>query len=423
MQRIKYLFLGAPVPSTSEFMLPGVGGAGNLAVTGIAEGLIDVAPDADIVGFWGIRSFPHVKKLFVKYRDVHFKSSNLVVRLLPDFNLILFREVTRFIISFVYILLWGMRNRNSKRIILTYNYSVPSILAVAPAAWLTQSKVVPIAFDMGAPLTYFDDWRDKVVSLKDFVSNAVLKHVSGACVIVSAIQRQFFPQRTAMLLDGGLSHPILSRLFPLKRESIAKDQLTADVNFLLAGSLERYNGIFTALEAMKMIPDKRIKLYIAGRACADVEKEILAAVKHDSRIVYLGVLSLDRLFDCYKTMDVFLNIRLTKEVDTKFFFPSKFFEALAVGRLVLSTNVAHLKAEYGKYCYVMEGESSADLARSMMEVINMGQERRDNIGSKGREFVLKHHKWQAQMRRVDKYCHNLVSGIYRDKCGMVDVTE
>ena len=421
MQRIKYLFLGAPVPTTSEFMLPGVGGAGNLAVTGIAEGLVSIAQDADIVGFWGIRSFPHVKKLFVKGQFINFESSHMMVRLLPDCNLIFIREFTRFITSFFYILLWGLRNRKASRVILTYNYSVPPITAVVLAAWITRSKVVPIAFDMGTPLTHSGYLRDKLIAVKDIVSNTVLRRVAGACVIVSAIQRQFFPQRTAMLLDGGLSHPILSRLFPLKRKRISKNQLKADVNFLLAGSLERYNGIFTVLEAMKFISDKRIKLYIAGRAGADVEKEILAAVKHDSRIVYLGVLSLDRLFDCYKAMDVFLNVRLTKEVDTKFFFPSKFFEALAVGRLVLSTNVAHLKAEYGKYCYVMEGESSADLARSMMEAVNMGQERRDEIGLKGREFVLKHHMWQAQMRRVDKYCRNLVSGIYRDKCGMVDV--
>ena len=68
-------------------------------------------------------------------------------------------------------------------------------------------------------------------------------------------------------------------------------------------------------------------------------------------------------------------------------------------------------------------ESPADLARAIIDAVKLGRETRDKIGSKGREFVLNHHLWQDQMRRVDKYCRNLVSGLYSDKCGMVDVAE
>jgi len=421
VKSVKYLALIAPVPETREYLLPGVGGAGNLAHRGIAEGLYKIDPTCKVAGFWGMRSWPHANKLLILPRRIEYASS-LKVTILAEINLPFVREMSRFCASLIYILGWSARHLASQRVILIYNYSVPPLLAVVVSAILTRSRIVPIVFDVGA-----DSFPKKaslfglVLYLMESFNRRLMQMVAGAAVIVAPIQKKLFPQKTSLLIDGGVSPEIQCRLFDLNRDE--ESNRHPATKFLLAGSLCGYNGIDLALSAMSINRDERIRLIIAGGCDEEVNSKITAAMSKDDRIEYRGRLSLDELFLVYREIDVFLNLRMTKSYNMSYFFPSKFLEALTVGRYVVTTDVAHLKAVYGHLCHVLSNEDPQCLADALSMVADMSRAERDKMGSNGRRFMLEHHTWQQQMERYVEYCHRLIAGEYKTRSGMVEVTD
>ena len=416
MAMTEYLFLAAPVPETSEYLMPGVGGAGNLAVRGIAEGLYSVSKNLTVLGFLGVRSFPKAKIFYVGGKTVTFRSG-LNVRLLPFLNIPVVRNVWRNLVFASVILIWCLRHRNVSRVIVTYNYSFPPIWLVAILAKLTNSLVVPILFDVGSPLTSSGVMNDLMIKWREVISEKVLSRLSAGCVIVSKIQSVFMPKAHALLLDGGVSPEIKQRMFDLKR----KNEQSADgiVTFVLAGSISDYNGIDLLLKAMEINTNDKIRLMIAGGASASDVRKIKEAEDNDQRIRYLGRLSLDELFGLYEEMDVFLNLRITKAIDTSFYFPSKLIESLAVGRYVLSTNVAHMKKVYGEYCRILEVESPEALSIALDEVASIPRAVRDQLGAKARCYMLNEHSWERQMQRFHKYCELVCAGALTGRVGII----
>lgn len=419
MKKTKILLLAAPVPEQSKYMVSGVGGAWNLALHGIAEGMRAAAEgDVETKGFWGIRSWPRVRQLFVGKQLVHFPSG-LLVTLLPDFNMLGVRDISRFFVTFVTVLLWGIRHLASRKVVVTYNYASPPLWPVLLAAFIIRAKVVPIIFDIGDSLTPSQSMVSKARTILELILRTAVRHVSGACVITKQIQERFVPTKTALLVDGGVSPSILDRLFDLHRDAVTSDR--KEVVFLLAGSLFEYNGVYLAIEAMKLVKDSSVRLIVAGQGNEACEQAVKDAAMKDSRIEFVGQQTLDDLFALYKDADVFLNLRITEKIDTSCFFPSKFIEALVVGRYVISTNVAHLKDMYGDYCRVLYDERPQTLAQAMIEATHISREYRDKIGAKARQFMLNSHTWNHQMARVYHYCNNLVAGDYDGCKGMVEV--
>ena len=242
------------------------------------------------------------------------------------------------------------------------------------------------------------------------------RKIQGACVITKHIHEAYLSDRHAMLLDGGLGPEILRRLFPLERSKT--EFCRKETMFVLAGRLVHYNGIDLAIEAMKRNKNPDIRLVVAGNAASTSAMDEMAK---DNRIDYRGMLNLDELFALYREADVIMNIRLTKEMDTRNWFPSKFIEALATGRLVLSTNMGHMKSVYSDYCAVLEDETPDGLSAKMDEIAAVSRVERDAKGAQSRDFMLAGHTWNQQMKRMLRYCQGVYNGEYDGRIGLIEV--
>lgn len=415
---MKILFLSGPVFEDKRFVNPAFVRSGNLAVGGIAEGLHAVV-GADLTCWTSqsMPSWPRYKQLFIRYYKLCFPSG-LVVRTIPAVNVIMVREFCRGFISFWITLFWCLRNIGKERCVVTYNFYTPPFGFPLLAARLTHTPIVPIVFDIGLPLTDHGGLRNWIYARAEKSIHKYCRKIRGACVITKHIQETYLADRHAMLLDGGLGPEILRRLFQLERsetESCRKETV-----FVLAGRLVHYNGIDLAIEAMKCNKNPDIRLVVAGNAASD---SAISEMAKDSRIDYRGLLNLDELFALYREADVIMNIRLTKEMDTRNWFPSKFIEALATGRLVLSTNMGHMKSVYSDYCTVLEDETPEGLSAKMDELAAVSRAERDAKGARSRDFMLAGHTWEQQMKRMLRYCHGVYTGEYVGRTGLVEVDE
>ena len=108
----------------------------------------------------------------------------------------------------------------------------------------------------------------------------------------------------------------------------------------------------------------------------DPQEPASEAAAHDQRITYLGFLDFRDLLEVYGAADLLLNLRLTRALDTRYFFPSKLMELLASGISVLSTGTGHVQEVDGHVLYLLDEETPHALAARIRTIAALPPEQR-----------------------------------------------
>ena len=145
-----------------------------------------------------------------------------------------------------------------------------------------------------------------------------------------------------------------------------------------------------------------VKIIFAGNG-NDVP-ELIEMAKNDKRIQYVGCLTMDDLFKYYEQADVLLNLRIEEEVDMH--FPSKLIEYLTMGKLVISTPVAHAERDYGEYLEILNDITPDGLAKKLHEVYYLSKTELLIKGIKAREFMLKNRTWEVRTKEFMQYINS-----------------
>lgn len=399
---LSILFLGALVPDIKEFHNPAFVRSGNMAQEGIVEGFCNQNIKTKVFSSQAIPTYPIYKKIFFKKKRIK-NYKNIDLTIMPKFNILFFRELFTDIYVFFSIILWAYNNKNLRRTILVYNIYTPSIPLTYFVGKITKSKVVTIIYDIGMPpkTLKLGLIRRGIYYLFEFFAKLFIPQLDGRIVITDSIAEKYAPNKHYLLLDGGISNNIVSRLFSLEMKY---NQL--DTIFLCSGSLWAGNGVDLLLDTLKINTNPNIKVYFAGKG--DRVDLIKMAEKEDLRIVYKGMLNLDELFDLYRESDFLLNLRVIPKEEGMYWFPSKFLEYLAIGKPTISTSAVHIQKEYGHLCIILENISPQNLSDLMNEVAKMPIEERFKIGDMARRFALENCTWDNRSKSISKYINDVV---------------
>jgi glycosyltransferase involved in cell wall biosynthesis len=178
---------------------------------------------------------------------------------------------------------------------------------------------------------------------------------------------------------------------------------------VLAGTLEPYNGVDLVAQALARLPSEGYELVVAGAGASAARAADLAT--RDPRVTFRGFLSFDEVLDLYRSADLLLNVRLTKAIDTRYFFPSKLMELLASGTPVLSTGTGHVESEYGHVLYLLREETPEALAARLQDIRAIDPAERQALGARARDFVLREKTWDRQGVRLARYIREDVLGM------------
>jgi glycosyltransferase involved in cell wall biosynthesis len=140
-----------------------------------------------------------------------------------------------------------------------------------------------------------------------------------------------------------------------------------------------------------------------------LEGEVTEAAAKDNRIDFRGYLSHGDVLLLYKSADLLINLRLTKVLNTQYFFPSKLMEYLASGTPVISTCTGHVEEEFGQYLYVLKEETPAALAELILRILSLTTEQRYRRAADAKEYISRHKTWDAQGRRVARFLESLTA--------------
>lgn len=224
----------------------------------------------------------------------------------------------------------------------------------------------------------------KMAFIKQFDSYVVLteymKSVSGVgekpCVVVEGIYNSHQP--------------------PLA------DKTTDQKVIFYSGQLNPAYGMENLLEAFQQIyeQDKNYELWICGGG--GLVERITQLAKACPGVKYYGYVGADKVRALQAEASVLVNPRQNTEEFTKYSFPSKTMEYLASGRPVVGYKLDGIPDEYDEYIQYVPDNSVETLRDKLIEVCEMDDEVRSELGKRSREFILQEKNPKRQCEKIDR---------------------
>ncbi len=91
--------------------------------------------------------------------------------------------------------------------------------------------------------------------------------------------------------------------------------------------------------------------------------------------------------------------------------PLKIYEYLACGKPVVSSRIPNIEfIEQQKAGILVEPENPEELAKAIIKLLE-NESLREEMGKNGRDLVVKYYSWEANARKVEDICENLINKI------------
>lgn len=389
------LFISSLTPDREEYWTNAFARSGFNAIKGVGHSMADILGKENIefVSMPSYQSFPHGPLWISGKSDVLECGSNVTI--LPTLNLKVVKTFHWSIQYARYIRKWAKKHKGEDCKVFIYNTYHPSIDFIYKACKKAGVKLYCMLYDLGVPpkrlglsaLTMYGYKRAERTAEK------YIPLLDGRIVINERIVEHYAPGQDYLLIDGGITEQLVASLFPLKESP------SEACTFVLAGMLWDQNGTKLILDALRQNPSMNVKVKICGKG---IDVPIIEdAAKRDQRIEYLGMLTQEQLLKVYEDADVLLNLRIEEEED--FHFPGKFLECLAMGKLVLTTPIAHVERDYGQYVNVLHDVSGAGLATMMESISKTPKSELQEKGKQARAFMLANRTWSERTKDIVKY--------------------
>ena len=177
------------------------------------------------------------------------------------------------------------------------------------------------------------------------------------------------------------------------------DVVSSDEKIILyTGTLHKIFGIANLVEAFMKIDDPSYRLWICGSG--DMQQEVERAAQKDSRIVFWGYVSKQKINELQEKATVLVNPRQNNEEYTKYSFPSKTMEYMMSGKPVVMYKLDGVPKDYEDYLCYVSGDTINDLRDKLVEVCSMPISDRKKIGEQAKAFVLSQKNSKYQARKV-----------------------
>lgn len=249
------------------------------------------------------------------------------------------------------IVFYNMRLENSKLALYAKkHFGIPIVLQY-------EDGLTTDAHIIGMKRRIYQNMEDKVLKELDgaFLVNSKIKVPCPAVVIRGAIREQ-----QCLDISGNTKELAAAEMKSGAAEKVPK--------ILFASTLDRQRGIEVVMEALKHT-NADFTLQITGRG----DKEALARESEDKRVEFLGYLDYETYQQKLAEADICVNAQLAHHEFGNFSFPSKIFEYLSAGKLVISSDVADAEEALGDALLIYHKDEPKELAKMIEKAITIWQ--------------------------------------------------
>jgi glycosyltransferase involved in cell wall biosynthesis len=333
--------------------------------------------------------------------------------LLPFVNLGPAKPISAGFALLRHLLRWGRSNRGRARAILTYNVTNPPGIASVIAGRLTGTKVFAVVADIQVPGSGLVP--DTLLRRLEFrLQRFTLPRLDGLIVLTRRMADDFAPRTPFIQVEGAVAGlPRVARSAPAGRDAIPRDE---PVVLMYSGGLSELKGIPLLLDAFRLLPDQRFRLWITGTG--PLSELVAASAARDPRITFWGFVEYGRVLELYQQATLLINPHSTRHASARYLFPSKLVEFLATGTPVISTcSTPEVLEEYGDVLYPLPEDSPERLAELITAVSALPPTDRDDMGARARRLVQDRKSWPVQGARVARFIDQALAPLPRGLAG------
>jgi glycosyltransferase involved in cell wall biosynthesis len=379
---MKIVFIGFSIPSglmgelAKKDVQPGFQGFNHQwsIVDGIEKGGKIVV---DLISFPMISDYPRNKKTFVRGgKWSHTKDSSDVI--LFTFNVFPFKLLLRMFLTVFELVKWCVRNSSEESVVMVYSSQISQLLAVRFASVFFRFTSIAVLTDpisMGIP---GESVFKRLARILDrYLQKSQLRNLDGLIVLTKSLALDYAPKVPYLIVEGiapAIDKSILGVRTPQKKFTIA-----------YAGMLKAEYDITLLLNSVKGLDD--VDLWIFGKG--DMTEDVISFSNNNKNVKYFGFLEPSELRKILVNADCFISHLPGDGWYTKYKFPSKILEYMALGKPVISSRYPTIPHEYSELLVWIEVLSPEGIMEAIKKVQAMPENERLILGKKCRNFAEK----------------------------------
>jgi glycosyltransferase involved in cell wall biosynthesis len=405
VQEVALAFVGSLVPDEPEFHNPAFNRSGNMFVTNLLLALqhAGLIPSL-ILSVPPLPSFPGSRRLW-SGKKVTSVANCLQIQRLPFLNITPIKQLSVGLFTIWGLLCWRWKTRHiPHHVVYSFNLTVPPGLFILLGARLIGARAIVSLADINVPGETVPSslaWK-----LDFWLQRQLIPNFDGTVAVVDEIMKDFAPGRPYIRVEGGITQEVLERTSD--RFRIPK-LMGSPFTIVSTGSLNEINGIGVIMQAFALLEGDHYRLRVAGMGA--LEGAVKEAAAKDPRIEYCGFVSFEEVLALYNSADLLINMRLTKALNTQYYFPSKLMEYLASGVPVITTCTGHVEEEFGDFTFLLKDETPQGLADLIQCVATLKPAVRFDMGRRAREYMRANKSWDAQGMKIVEFIRERILGI------------
>ncbi|MDD5639031.1 MAG: glycosyltransferase family 4 protein [Candidatus Pacebacteria bacterium] len=172
---------------------------------------------------------------------------------------------------------------------------------------------------------------------------------------------------------------------------------------MFLGTPQPYKGIEDVVDALPLVRSKNLLLFIVGidnksEYCRELTKLIKKRLKKDQYILY-GLQPFEKIPEFLSLADIVI-IPQRKEKSTLGQTPAKIFDAMAMAKPIISTNVSDIPEILDDCGWVVEPHQPTQIANTITYILNNYAEA-EEIGLKARKKCIQYYSWDAMEKNLN----------------------
>lgn len=177
------------------------------------------------------------------------------------------------------------------------------------------------------------------------------------------------------------------------------DKVKSDKTVIMyAGVVGKMYGIDKLIDSMEFL-GKNYELRIYGSG--DLEQFVRSKAQIDDRIIFFGYCGdKEKLLHEEKNADILISLINPNDEVSNYCFPSKIFEYMLSGNIVISTKIGGIPKEYFDYIFPLDDVSPHSIANKILEVEDLSKEQKSMIGKKEVDFIINNKNNLVQGKRI-----------------------
>jgi glycosyltransferase involved in cell wall biosynthesis len=278
----------------------------------------------------------------------------------------------------------------------------------------------PVVTEINGPIS--DEHGTKKTVIHKFINN-ILIQISKQSILhndhlvtvtpnlKNLIQNELsIPEKKITVIPNGANvkifHPSDKKL------SCELLNLHSDFKYIcFIGNLAYYQGIEYMIQASPLIlsecPDARF-LIVGDGTMKNEWMKIAQNVGVYEKFIFTGGVPFEQVPLYINASDVCIApFKISRNANIGL-SPLKIYEYMACGKPVVSSRIPNLEfIEEQNAGLLVEPENPEELAKAVIKLMK-DESLREEMGKKGRDFVVRYYSWEANARRVAEVCENLV---------------